>query len=108
MGDALLENCNPCVASVCGADPFCCNQQNGSWDNVCKTAAEDTNTHPTCANACGGCIHDVCATGPKLKSDCSPCATEVCKADSFCCDTEWDQLCVDAAIANAVECASCT
>jgi len=108
IGDALLESCNACVKSVCTADPFCCNQQNGSWDNLCKTAAEDTNTHPDCANACGGCIHDVCTTGPKLKADCSPCATEICKGDSFCCDTEWDKLCVDAAKANATECASCT
>ena len=32
------------------------------------------------------------------------CCNEVCEFDSFCCDTEWDQLCVDTAI-NDIGCA---
>ena len=43
------------------------------------------------------CSHDVCDLGGPLQSSCSPCATVVCDSDSFCCTTEWDSACVDAA-----------
>ncbi len=45
------------------------------------------------------CGHDVCQLGGALQSGCSPCATVVCDNDSFCCTTEWDSACVDAAVA---------
>jgi hypothetical protein len=97
-GNALSDNCNACVASVCGADPFCCNSQSGSWDNICVTTAADTTTHPACANACmGGCAHSECLAGAKLSATCSQCATDVCAKDSFCCDTDWDAVCVSKA-----------
>jgi hypothetical protein len=28
---------------------------------------------------------------------CSSCASQVCAQDSWCCDTEWDTLCIDIA-----------
>jgi hypothetical protein len=43
----------------------------------------------------GTCAHDVCSVGDKLTVGCDPCATAVCAQDSYCCDVEWDQLCVD-------------
>jgi hypothetical protein len=26
---------------------------------------------------------------------CSPCAEEVCGVGSYCCDTQWDSICLD-------------
>jgi hypothetical protein len=45
----------------------------------------------------GTCAHDVCSPGEALDDMCSPCATEVCAADNWCCSNEWDDLCVTAA-----------
>ena len=41
-----------------------------------------------------GCAHDPCDEGVALDSGCGSCATAVCDADSFCCDVEWDAMCV--------------
>jgi len=42
----------------------------------------------------GTCSHPICTSGGKLTSACDPCATQVCAADSYCCDTAWDSVCV--------------
>jgi len=51
--------------------------------------------------SCGGpppppptCAHSICTTGGKLASGCDPCVTSICAADSFCCVTSWDSICV--------------
>jgi hypothetical protein len=36
QGAALTASCDACVADVCAADPFCCNN---SWDNLCVSGA---------------------------------------------------------------------
>jgi hypothetical protein len=41
------------------------------------------------------CGHDVCVMGGPLEAECSPCATAVCDQDPFCCDSQWDSLCVE-------------
>lgn len=41
----------------------------------------------------GGCSHAICTTGIKLVSSCDPCATKICAADSYCCNTQWDSQC---------------
>ena len=33
------------------------------------------------------------------------CCTQICAADAFCCDTQWDQVCANAAIAGCAGCA---
>jgi hypothetical protein len=42
----------------------------------------------------GACAHAICTTGTKLTSGCDPCVTQICAADSFCCTTTWDSVCV--------------
>jgi hypothetical protein len=42
----------------------------------------------------GSCEHDKCVQGVALESDCDPCVAQICAADSFCCNTFWDSLCV--------------
>lgn len=45
------------------------------------------------------CAHDVCTVGIALTLGCGePCVDTVCGLDSYCCDTEWDQTCVDEAV----------
>ncbi|MBW2452968.1 MAG: lamin tail domain-containing protein [Deltaproteobacteria bacterium] len=44
------------------------------------------------------CAHDICTPGVKLTMGCGdPCVDTVCLQDAYCCDSEWDQLCVDEA-----------
>ncbi len=45
----------------------------------------------------GSCNHDVCVEGDPLDGSCDPCASNVCDEDSYCCTTEWDDICVDLA-----------
>ncbi|MBM4370619.1 MAG: hypothetical protein FJ098_03150 [Deltaproteobacteria bacterium] len=93
---AQSPGCGPCVEAVCAADPFCCNGQSGAWDQYCVDGAAD---NPACASLCGGgCLHSECDLGAALDPVCSPCAHEVCTADPYCCNTEWDNVCVEEAI----------
>jgi hypothetical protein len=95
IGDKLDSSCSTCVSKICGDDAFCCQS---NWDSLCVSKAQDTMTYPDCANACGGgCSHGECQTGAALDDMCSPCATDVCTADPYCCSTDWDTLCIDEA-----------
>lgn len=49
------------------------------------------------------CSHGECEVGPALESTCTKCTAVVCGFDPFCCDTLWDQACVDIA-ANQCGC----
>ncbi len=40
------------------------------------------------------CAHDECLEGAMLDPGCSTCAGDVCAVDPYCCDTEWDYICV--------------
>jgi len=40
------------------------------------------------------CAHDLCTTGALLAPTCDACAAAVCVADSYCCQTAWDSICV--------------
>lgn len=42
----------------------------------------------------GSCAHPICSTGVDLQASCDPCATNICAADSYCCTTAWDSICV--------------
>jgi hypothetical protein len=41
------------------------------------------------------CAHDLCETGTALNPSCDQCAASICAVDPFCCNFEWDGLCVD-------------
>jgi hypothetical protein len=40
------------------------------------------------------CTHEVCETGAALDASCSDCTANICAADPYCCDVEWDSICV--------------
>ncbi len=58
----------------------------------------------TCTRRYQGCVHDVCTPGPALESECNACAALVCAADPFCCDDNWDSICVGEARALCRTC----
>jgi hypothetical protein len=96
-GAALSPLCSACTKIVCEEDPFCCSQSQGEWDDLCTERAA---TKAECDDQCdagGGCAHSECTAGVALTSSCSACTAAICGADDFCCNTEWDSLCVDAA-----------
>jgi hypothetical protein len=90
-GVKLADGCDSCVTDVCAQDPYCCDT---AWDSTCVGEAEQF-----CGITCGGstCAHDECVTGTKLTSGCSPCVTDVCMDDPFCCNDSWDTTCVNKA-----------
>jgi hypothetical protein len=96
-GIALASTCDPCATQLCAADPYCCST---AWDATC--VGEVTSI---CGTSCtapppppppGGntCAHPLCATGIALASTCSPCATQLCTQDPYCCVAAWDATCV--------------
>jgi|GEM_PF-3013111 len=103
-GTKLVATCDPCVQKICAADSFCCNS---SWDSTCVGEVKSI-----CGQTCGGtdagtdagtdgggtdagtCSHSDCTTGAKLVKTCDPCVTKICTADSFCCNSSWDSICV--------------
>ncbi len=98
-GGALQPSCSSCVATVCNADSYCCNN---NWDSQCVKEAQQW-----CGSTCNGggnpppspgnCDHSPCTTGIALKPSCSSCVATVCNADSYCCNNNWDSLCVQEA-----------
>lgn len=96
-GGKLTASCNPCVATICASDSYCCAT---AWDSTCvgevasrcKTSCSAP-PPPTDAGT-SACAHPVCSTGAKLTTSCSDCATKVCAADSYCCSSNWDAQCV--------------
>ncbi|WP_437289139.1 hypothetical protein [Sorangium sp. So ce406] len=50
--------------------------------------------------------HDECSPGAPLPDGCSSVVTSVCAVDPYCCDTEWDGLCVNEvlSVANSLKC----
>lgn len=100
QGGPLADGCSECVSTVCAEDAFCCNTD---WDATCVGEAE------TLCDVCGGgggCAHDECQEGGPLDAGCSGCAGAVCGEDPFCCESEWDGMCVQAAQASA-SCPNC-
>ena len=97
-GGKLVATCDPCVKKICAVDSFCCNS---SWDATCVGEVKSV-----CGQTCGGapdaspppdagsCSHSECTSGAKLVKTCDACVTKICTADSFCCNSTWDSICV--------------
>jgi hypothetical protein len=64
-GDPLVVGCDPCVDTVCQADPYCCNSL---WDGICVTEATTMCNAACCGN--GDCSGETCASCPQ---DCGAC-----------------------------------
>ncbi len=49
---------------------------------------------PPADGGASSCAHGQCSRGTKLESACDPCVAKICAADSYCCSSSWDSLCV--------------
>jgi hypothetical protein len=79
-----------CITDVCAAMPSCCTT---NWTTECVNLVTMT---PSCATSCN-CAHSVCSNGPDntpLVKGCNPCVDAVCEADAYCCNNDWDGICV--------------
>jgi hypothetical protein len=86
-------SCDACIEGVCALDDYCCTTE---YDDYCVSEAATVE-----ACGCGPvdtCAHDVCAAGEILETGCNDCATTVCESDGYCCNTEWDSLCIQHAV----------
>jgi len=70
-GIGLYPECDPCVKTICTADPSCCLAAYG-----------------------GACAHDPCLEGVGLKTTCSNCVKKVCQQQASCCTGTWDASCI--------------
>lgn len=88
--DAAVSEC------VCAIDPFCCDVL---WDETCVALVEE-NECGTCepAACCQPNTMPGCAADPEIEAC-------VCATDPFCCDEQWDNLCVSEV--QTVGCGDC-
>ena len=93
--DAPYCNNAACCSVVCAMDAFCCDTL---WDGLCVDAAEKD---PLCGCAGVGCgapdAGNCCLPHGSPYCDDNFCCGAVCFADPFCCDAQWDGVCVDLA-----------
>jgi hypothetical protein len=51
-----------------------------------------------CTAPTNRCAHDICEEGPALDATCDypdpTCVADICAVDAFCCNTQWDNVCV--------------
>jgi hypothetical protein len=75
-----------CCAAVCALDPFCCDT---SWDGIC--AGEAADICASCGNPNSGSCFE-----PHASAYCDDptCCETVCGLDPYCCEFEWDNICV--------------
>lgn len=94
-GTALTSSCNSVVTSVCASDAYCCTT---SWDSTCVAEARTIGKSLKCSEANGTCSHSLCTSGTKLTNSCDSakanCVATICAADPYCCNTQWDSICV--------------
>lgn len=89
-----------CCATVCSFDPFCCDFE---WDAGCVDQAFES-----CGGGCQIVSKNTCfimsAHGIRRRG-CAllACEAQVCSLDPYCCQYEWDKLCVELAIASCPE-----
>jgi hypothetical protein len=116
--DPYLKRCGPqCTKAYdpepCNAGYDCCS---GNCVNGACECADDVCVHPEdcCSGACvnGLCTatcqptscHNACMPGAPMDATCpdptgGTCVSDVCAIDSYCCCTEWDDLCLSEVVA---------
>ncbi len=91
--DCADSDCkNDAACKVTAKETNCTNKADDDGDKFVDCNDSDCLADAACKVTC-----DVCKeSATPLKATCDPCADMVCKADSFCCNTAWDNLCVEA------------
>jgi hypothetical protein len=118
---SIFPNCTSaaCTESVCAVDPFCCENQ---WDSICVGVACDVGCEG--ADFEPACVVDNTTSPAPIAPTFSPaptaepavsncfdssifpnctnanCTESVCALDPFCCEEQWDSICVGVACDN--------
>ncbi len=106
-GDCCEPNGSPgcedadCCELICAQDDFCCDT---SWDAICADAALEQCRACAPPDVCPG-EGSCCVPNGTPGCDVADCCELICAQDDFCCEIEWDQVCVDAAV-EAAPCGS--
>jgi len=91
------EGCDDhdCCQVVCEIDPTCCIL---GWDQGCVDLAAQW------CGSCGNSLSGSCVDPNTASPGCTDaaCCTTVCALDPFCCETAWDDICVNLAIDNCL------
>ncbi len=101
---AFLEGCLPagnCVAFVALGSFTGTPCGSGDLNNYQAILSE---LAPCDAPSCGEGTNDCCVAQVTPYCSDATCCSAVCAADAYCCDTEWDQICADAALATCEVC----
>ena len=102
-GSCFIANGSPgcedlaCCEPICADDPYCCETE---WDQICANAAI------TSCKGGGGGAGDCCVANGSPGCEDSSCQDLICDADPYCCQTDWDQICSDAANSDCDICNS--
>lgn len=91
---------NDCCELICDQDPFCCDEGEGRWDEFCAAIANQICATPP-ADRCNTPLNGNC-TEPNSAGGCNnaTCCNTVCGLDPTCCNSTWDDLCVELAREN--------
>lgn len=105
-------DCDTGLQGICALGKLTCNAGKLSCVQALAKGAKDE-CGDGLDNDCNGtiddgcpCTHDTCTAGKPLGPTCDPCVTKICQNDKFCCENEWDPLCV-AAVATECKSAAC-
>ena len=86
-------------SSGMGGDPNTSSSSGvGEGPNTSSSSGVGGDPNTSSSSGQGGsptCGHDICDLGGALQNDCDPCVTQICQGDPFCCDNQWDQLCLE-------------
>ena len=91
--DPITVGCDntECCQNVCELDPFCCLSE---WDSVCAgSVGADCGMFAACENTTATCFGQHAGPGCSLTS----CCNMICAVDPECCNTAWDEVCVERA-----------
>jgi V8-like Glu-specific endopeptidase len=78
-----------CCELICADDAFCCNT---NWDGLCASAA--FNQCLVCLDCGHPATGDCCEANGSPYCDNEACCDAVCAFDPYCCNGNWDALCV--------------
>lgn len=90
-----------CAQASCDVSDGSCVVQAVSEGSVCQDDNVCTAAGVCSSGSCSGAPiappHDECTPGSRLSPGCTLCVSMVCFQDAYCCDNQWDTLCVSQA-----------
>ncbi len=101
-GLQAIATCHADDNQACGVLLTACLDQVGCWvaNLTCGNSTCDPGDDVNCPADCNDptCDHSECEAGTPLNASCTTCTATVCANDPYCCESDWDLNCVEAAI----------